>query len=651
MTISLPSKKALLLDAPGELEKLELEFVYNFFVPDECINEQPQNTLPNVIRQQINSTTQNVTLQKILKERKYERYIPRYVNIGWSPVTIGIRPDLIETVSIADNITKVQDEETLSGNVFSSIAFRDNSVDGKVNFAIKRSMEEVLKSQGIKNPSDINTSPLEMVKLLNSYSSQDIQGNYLAESFINLKNVGVDFLDKTKLDATVQSIADKLRNVKLKTNLNNKFIGTILKSATQEVDNIYGDETLSVLPGAQDTQEKTIAQNPSYIVNAKDYQIDLTNYISFEPTKKETDVVYQIVGYIINKVEYPYTGQAINKGAIVVENPTIANFTDFNIKYGTRYGYTIRSVFLLKIPGVEETTGQTGLITFLVSSQASPEFVVDCREIRPPNPPTDFNIGWDYGMNMPRITWNFPVDSQRDVKYFQLFRRSTIEQPYQLIKMYAFNDSITPLSVDQLPEYNINSEIVENLRTEDGAATAKAFYVDPEFQKEMTAIYAVCAIDAHGLSSNYSTQIEISFDKFKNKLVKKLISVAGAPKAYPNFFLNRDTFVDSIRTNNASKLSIYFNPEYLKVFDRAGNDLKLIKTDINATYKLQMINVDLQKDYIIDIAVKETSDPLPTNVNQIKPPNINTIQVTKLKWLDGVDGVKIWDFYKAIQII
>lgn len=631
MTISLPSKKAVLLDAPGELDRLNLEFVYNFFVPDECVNEQPQNTLPNVIRQQITSTTQNVTLQNILKQRKYERYIPRYVNITWSPVTIGIRPDLIETISIADNLSKVQDEESLVGNSFSSVAFRDNGVDGKVNFAIKRSMEEMLKAQGIKNPSDINTSPLELVKLLNTFSTQDVQGNFLAESFVDLKTGGIDFLDKPKLDASIQSISDRMRNVKLKTNLNNKFIGTILKSATQEADNIFGDETFSVLPGAQDTQEKTIAQNPSYIVNAKDYQIELNNFISFEPNTKETDVVYQIVGYIINKVEYPYNGQPVSKGVIVIENPTIANFTDFNIKYGTRYGYVIRSVFILKIPGVEETTGQSGLISFLISSQASPEYIIDCRETRPPNPPTDFNIGWDYGVNMPRITWGFPVDSQRDVKYFQLFRRANINQPYQLIKMFAFNDSITPLAVEQLPEYNINPEVVENLRTEDGTATAKNFYLDPEFLRENSAIYTVCAIDAHGLSSNYSTQIEISFDKFRNKIVKKLISVAGAPKAYPNFFLNQDTFVDSIRTNNASKLSIYFNPEYLKVFDRAGNDLKLIKTDISATYKLQMINVDLQKDYIVDIAVKEVSDPLPTNVNQIKPPDINTIQVTKLR--------------------
>ena len=59
------------------------------------------------------------------------------------------------------------------------------------------------------------------------------------------------------------------------------------------------------------------------------------------------------------------------------------------------------------------------------------------------------------------------------------------------------------------------------------------------------------------------------------------------------------------------------------MFDREGNDLRLIKTDGDATYKLQMINVDLQKDGIIDIKVNntiiDTNNILPTNVNNVNP--------------------------------
>ena len=54
MTISLPSKKSITIDAPGEIKKLNGEFVYNFYMPDETINGDPQNILPNTIRNQIN---------------------------------------------------------------------------------------------------------------------------------------------------------------------------------------------------------------------------------------------------------------------------------------------------------------------------------------------------------------------------------------------------------------------------------------------------------------------------------------------------------------------------------------------------------------------------------------------------------------------
>lgn len=614
------SKPAAIIDAPGEIENLTVNFNYNFFVPDESINENVSST--PLINKLLDNKT-NVSLQNVIRERKYERYIPRYNILQWTPISIGRREDLINSVSITNNIDRVLDEEKLAGKHFTSIVFKDNGTDGKVNFSIVRAMEEILKSQGIKNPNELQKSPLDLVKLLNKYTSQEIQGNFLAESFINLKNLGVDFVDRPKLDVAVQKISNRLQSVKLKSSVNNMFLGTTLKSATQESDNIYGDETYSLLPGAIDIQQKTIAQNPSYNINADDYVIDiLGNYIEAEyDLASAGSFIYQSIGYIINKTEYPAAGPPVVKPPIIIESPKIGSYVDMNVKYGTRYGYTIKMVYLVKLPAMEKDTGKYVLATFLISTQESPETYVDCREFRPPNPPRDFKLSWDYELNKLRITWSFPVDSQRDIKYFQVFKRNTINEPYELVKMYDFNDSITPYSIKQLPEYNISEKVVENLRNPDGTATAKNYFLDPDFTKESKAIYTLCAIDAHGLSSNYGMQLEVSFDKFKNNIVVKLISVAGAPKAYPNFFLQKDTFVDSIRTNGASKLSIYFNPEYLKVVDRAGTDLRLIKTEGNGSYKLQMINVDLQKYNDVDINIENRN----TSINQILPSGMTLI--------------------------
>lgn len=623
MTISLMSKPVAIVDTPGEIEDLKVDFKYNFFSPDESINENFSNT---PLISTILDGNSNVTLQNIIRERKYERYIPRYINLSWTPYTSGLgeRPDLIDKISIARNLNKVLSEEKISGKHFTSVIFKDNGVDGKIDFSIKRAMEEVLKSQGIKDVTTLQNSPLDLVKILNRYTGQEIKGNFLAESFINLRKLGIEFLDQTSLNVTAKKLSNRLLQLKIKSAMNNMFIETTLNSATQETDNIFGDETYALLPVAKNIQESTIAERPSYNVSYDDYVIDvLGDYIEIEDNSNLFPFEFQLIGYIITKTEYPSNRQPIIKAPIVIESPTIGNYTDLNVKYGSKYGYSIRSVFMVKLPAIDEDTKRPIAATFLISSEDSAEQYVECIETRPPNPPTDFTITWDYKVNNPRLTWSFPVDSQRDVKYFQVFKRKSIEEPFELIKMYAFNDSMTPLAVNQLPEFNVDQRVVEELRNSDGTATPKSLFLDKDFTKESTAIYTVAAIDAHGLTSNYTLQIEVSFDKFKNKIITKLISVAGAPKAYPNFFLQRDTFVDSIRTNGSTKLSIYFNPEYLKVFDREGNDLRLIKTDGDATYKLQMINVDLQKDGIIDIKVNntiiDTNNILPTNVNNVNP--------------------------------
>jgi hypothetical protein len=113
----------------------------------------------------------------------------------------------------------------------------------------------------------------------------------------------------------------------------------------------------------------------------------------------------------------------------------------------------------------------------------------------------------------------------------------------------------------------------------------------------------VCSVDAHGLSSAYSIQFFVKFDRFKNKLIKELVSNSGAPKAYPNMNLLTDTFVDSIRDSGHKKLRVVFNTEFLKVADSKDNDLKVLKTSDNSKYRFQMINIDLQEQKVFDISL------------------------------------------------
>jgi hypothetical protein len=131
-------------------------------------------------------------------------------------------------------------------------------------------------------------------------------------------------------------------------------------------------------------------------------------------------------------------------------------------------------------------------------------------------------------------------------------------------------------------------------------------YLDREFGKDSNCIYAVAATDAHGLTSNYSIQLQASFDRFENKLVKKLVSLSGAPKQYPNAYLNADTFVDTIKDSGHTRIRVVFNPDYLTLVNGKYADLGLLKTNrANGKYRLQLINVDLQAQQSVDIALQD----------------------------------------------
>jgi hypothetical protein len=81
--------------------------------------------------------------------------------------------------------------------------------------------------------------------------------------------------------------------------------------------------------------------------------------------------------------------------------------------------------------------------------------------------------------------------------------------------------------------------------------------------------------------------------------------------------MERDTFADCIKISGRKRMITFFNPEYYQVFknkfDSNGNlveevDQQLIAADpTKNTYKLQIINLDLQKDQVVNVKVSDLS--------------------------------------------
>ena len=233
--------------------------------------------------------------------------------------------------------------------------------------------------------------------------------------------------------------------------------------------------------------------------------------------------------------------------------------------------------------------------------------------------PVNLNFRYDYNYRKPEISWQFPLNIQRDIVKFQIFKRqskvqggksiSAISQPFTLVAEYDFDQSI----IKSAPLENVPTKNVIKMEA------PRVAYIDGEFQEGEEPIYALAAIDAHGMTSPYSAQFQIKYDKMRNKITKKLISKSGAPKPYPNIYVNKDTFQDLMKTSAKDRMTIVFDPEYyqvVKTLESAGKgakqdgpseiDLKLIAIDKSApTYKIQIINTDLQQSEVIDISVTD----------------------------------------------
>jgi hypothetical protein len=94
--------------------------------------------------------------------------------------------------------------------------------------------------------------------------------------------------------------------------------------------------------------------------------------------------------------------------------------------------------------------------------------------------------------------------------------------------------------------------------------------------------------------------------RIQNRLVKTLISQSGAAKQYPNTYLKAELSLDSVRSSNVENIRVYFDPEYLKVTDNDGRDLKVLKTDSRGgVYRISLLSTDRQTQANVDVSVKD----------------------------------------------
>lgn len=599
--VSNPSQSIDEVNVP-EITGQTAEFVYNFYTYDERVNPYD---------------TKNLSLEKI----------PRYVLLNWNSPALSSselitenkeKKDNTEKYNIENNSSKILSEDNFFNpgyvnHTFSNIdIIEQGATDLEIYSRLLRhdteSIYQMSKYQIEGMASFGNSNDKQYEKNLGTLSN-----SYMKLADFPKNSLGLRVYDSsnnlTDTDDLIRSISD---SISLSLKINSCVIPDIFENSA-----VKGPSTnLESLKIRHAESQSGISKN---VVG-----------LNVEPIRNESATnslnnlknPVSLIGYVIDR--YLVESKGFKKeSTFFIEDISQTSFEDKTVLYGVSYVYTIRVVASIKIFTYSSGEGIPDLSTLYVSSRPM-SVSVECYEYVPPPEPNNLKFIFDYIKRNLVIQWDTPINPQKDIKQFQVFRRKSIKEPFELIAQYGFDKSITGSGGKKY----VTGEKVDANNTESMSEDLKYlvkrsefpvymhrdedFSVDTEFLVSSAYIYAICSIDAHGMISNYSTQFYVTFDPYKNRLIVKDVCDSGSPKQYPNMKLRMDAFKDVIKVSgdNSRQMHVYFTPEYLKVLDGMNPNIvhKIVEAQTNndnSYYVFQLINMDNQKSQILKINIKD----------------------------------------------
>lgn len=558
------SRPIHLLDVPTP-SKPRLKFEYNFFQSDERVSEVPPRLGRGVAG---------------LSPREVSTKIPRLIRVSWSKVRfdparsveVDITPEFI-----SKNSGEIADESSILNDT-TLLYFQDFDHLNRIGerFEASARMRGVLSGSSTDvaarlNDATVDTTDGNIIQRYLSVASQSrslfIQGDVLVEP----------------VDA---SAAEQLAII-----VDNDYI---VSSSREVYMSPVGSAAAAVRRNSRVISKRLNPRKSKFPIE-DELELELASVSDEQVNSPGSVSKIEHLGYIIERYEILPNDSVGNKKTIFIRSPKVSNYLDLEVKYGTQYVYSVRSLASFYVINASDRGGLQRS-RFLVSSRPSTFASVRTEEYIPPAPPADLNFHWDFQRAALQIDWSFPTNPQRDIKGWQVFRRSSTNEPFSLIAYLDFDDSVIRTPQSEI----IDASLVTRFKS------STTFHIEHEFNKDSNYIYAVCSVDAHGMTSNYSSQFRVTFDRIKNRLIKSLISSGGAPKQYPNTFLKAELSLDSVKSSKSQRVRVYFDPEYLQVTDSLGRDMKFLKTrDRNGLYRFMFLNTDRQTQANVDITLDD----------------------------------------------
>lgn len=617
---SYPTTPAFRVNVP-EISESNAKFVYNFFTANEreIINNETQVLDVSVSRD-----------NEIFFQQRNDR-LPRYVTLSFKPPKKNkIIKDLRNSKIVSENIDKILVEGGVSNEDFVSFEIVDSLKEKSLYSMLDGAMF-------ITNTEDAKGSPGDSYKkLLEAQEDGRLTGEekkLIASALRGIQSKGYKVARSDVSNEDAENADDLTSRQNFTIQANKLVFDQIIDSAIRIPDSLFQDEFAASKDYSRKSRSFAIKRNTSNKESENTYTTKVATISSVPIASSFGDVsdptyllhlfrkypVIKHAGYLINKLEILENDTYENRGHLVTDNPDGLFIIDKNVRYGGIYVYEIKSIYYVKMIAEERNSDDAALddlslVEVLIASEGKLTSV-QCIEQIPPPPPSNIRISFDYKTRKPRVNWQFPVNPQRDIKRFQIFKRRTLREPFTLLAEYDFDNSTIRSAVAEVA----NEESIYRF------AHPKIFFVDNTWKEGERPIYAVACVDAHGMSSNYSTQMKFIYNKRTNRVKNIVMSFPNAPKPYPNLLVNKDSFDDAMKVSGYDRMRVYLDPEYYKVtrfIDKNGKkekDLDFLRVNPDKdTYQIHMINIDNHKDKILKIRIGDFSGDPTNGVIEVK---------------------------------
>jgi hypothetical protein len=587
-----PSLPVYSVDVP-EVKNFTSQFVYNFHVTDEAINDSGVLSDETIDLMNITGVILEKSQTGKLENNADLRKIPRYIKLSFTPpFKEGMKYGDVDDSQISGFLSKIVSEEDFSTSYYTSINTNNKNI----------------AEQTISNFDQDYSTVVEKLQTNFDDNDKKVLNSIIAASSFQVQKSGAAF---------TTSLASSFENIKKA-----KFVGQINNNVIYDLflysSGSYGPNHETYANNLEFAKSK-ITANPKFAISDDNFKPSITKYQdgieTISGATKQEDIRSSLMGYLIEKTELFSDGKIKVHDPIVIKNGNVNSYIDLKVRYGAIYSYKIKSLFEINYPAIDNDSLKFTFPSSIISSKSDSTYVEATESVAPP-PPVELRFVWDYDRFNPTTSkidpatgspypgtgargslmlyWSFPINPQLDIKKFQVFRRKSIDDPFELLKMVDFDNSTI-----QFPglEESINPKVVQrsviDRLNKPSIPVPVLRYYDDEFLKNSNYIYTVACIDAHGWSSNYSEQIRVTFNAYENKLITELISIANAPKQYPNMYLQEDLFLDTIKIGNKKNLYVYLTPDCYSVLANNNSTIDVLNFSKNgAEYTINFINTD-----------------------------------------------------------